>query len=52
MYAWIWRRLPGSTAGKALCLAALIVGAAVLLWIVIFPWLVPHLPLDQVMPQG
>jgi hypothetical protein len=23
-----------------------------LLWLVIFPWLTPHLPLDQVMPRG
>jgi len=51
VYAWLWRHLPGSAAAKALCMAALITAVAAVLWMVIFPWLTPHLPLDQVMPH-
>jgi hypothetical protein len=51
MYAWLWRHLPGGTAAKTLCMAALVTAGAVALWMVIFPWLTPHLPLDQVMPR-
>ena len=48
MYPWIWHRLPGDRAGKtvsAVLLAALLVA---LLWFVIFPWLEPLLPFDDV----
>jgi hypothetical protein len=51
MYAWLWRHLPGGAAAKALCMAALVTAVAAVLWMVIFPWLAPHLPLDQVMPH-
>jgi len=52
MYAWIWRQLPGGVRSKALCMAALVTAVVAVLWFVIFPWLTPHLPLDQVMPRG
>lgn len=52
MYAWIWRHLPGTAPAKAASMATLAVAVAALLWFVIFPWITPHLPLDQVMPHG
>jgi hypothetical protein len=51
VYAWLWRHLPGGATAKALCAAALVTAVAVALWMLIFPWLAPHLPLDQVMPH-
>ncbi len=52
MYRWLWRHLPGGPPGKAT--SAIILATAVLavLWLVIFPWLTPRLPLDRVMPGG
>ncbi|MDR0342945.1 MAG: hypothetical protein LBI49_07440 [Nocardiopsaceae bacterium] len=50
MYAWLWRRLPGRTAGKAAGMITLALAVVALLWFVVFPWLTPRLPLDQVMP--
>jgi hypothetical protein len=48
MYGWLWRKLPGGYAGKiggcvALCLAAL-----ALLFFVVFPWVEPRLPWNEV----
>ena len=48
MYAWIWRRLPGGTRGKALLAAALVLAVVALLLFVVFPWVEPHLPFNQV----
>jgi hypothetical protein len=48
MYPWIWQRLPGKLTGKivsAVLLAAVVVAV---LWFVIFPWLEPLLPFDDV----
>ncbi|MFA7267384.1 MAG: hypothetical protein WC054_13830 [Candidatus Nanopelagicales bacterium] len=48
MYGWIWRKLPGTTAakvGQCVLIAAAIVAV---LFLVIFPWLTTHLPIDQV----
>ncbi|MDR8407916.1 hypothetical protein [Nonomuraea sp. 3-1Str] len=48
MYGWIWRRLPGPTAVKAL-LAAVLAGIAVaVLWYRVFPLLEPLMTLDEV----
>ncbi|HRW18646.1 MAG TPA: hypothetical protein P5181_07345 [Dermatophilaceae bacterium] len=52
MYAALWRRLPGgrwARTGQCVLLAAL---AVVLLYGVVFPWLAPHLPIDDAtLPQ-
>ena len=48
MYGWLWRRLPGPTPVRvvlALVLAALVVA---LLFLVVFPWLEPRLPFNDV----
>ncbi|MDR7301997.1 hypothetical protein [Haloactinomyces albus] len=44
MYAWIWRKLPGTVAVKFV--EAVLLGAAVvaLLLFVVFPWIEPALP--------
>lgn len=44
MYAWIWRTLPGGTPGKLIGSAVLIVTVAVLLFLIVFPWVEPRLP--------
>jgi hypothetical protein len=52
MYVWIWRHLPGPLAaklGQTLLLVALV---AALLLFVIFPWIEPHLPINQVTVPG
>jgi hypothetical protein len=47
MYAWLWRRLPGSTVERAgLALAAVVV-VGVLLWYFLFPWVEPKLQFDH-----
>lgn len=48
MYPWIWRRLPGGTAGKTVGSLLLIAATVALLWFVIFPWIEPLLPFDDV----
>lgn len=48
MYGWIWRKLPGSTPAKLAQCAALLILALVLLFLVIFPFLSTHLPIDKV----
>ena len=48
MYAWMWRKLPGPWPVKAL--EALVAFAAVvlLLFTVVFPWVAPRLPFNDV----
>jgi hypothetical protein len=48
MYAWIWRRLPGGTRSKALVATALVLAVVALLLFVVFPWVEPQLPFNQV----
>ncbi len=48
MYGWIWRHLPGSTAVRALQATVLVLAVAALLLFVVFPWVEPHLPFNQV----
>jgi len=48
MYAWVWRRLPGPRAVKALEAALLTLAAVALLFLVVFPWLEPRLPFNDV----
>ncbi len=48
MYAWIWRRLPGGLRTKAALALFLALAVAVLLLFVVFPWVEPRLPFNQV----
>ncbi|AIJ20144.1 MULTISPECIES: hypothetical protein [Amycolatopsis] len=48
MYGWIWRRLPGPVAVRALIALVLVLGVIALLLFVVFPWLEPMLPFNQV----
>lgn len=48
MYLFIWRRLPGGTAVRLVIVLLLIGISAALLWYVVFPWLAPLLPLDEI----
>ncbi|MGW4482640.1 hypothetical protein ACWEOE_02265 [Amycolatopsis sp. NPDC004368] len=48
MYAWIWRRLPGPFAAKLTIAVVLVLGIVALLMFVVFPWLDPLLPFNEV----
>jgi hypothetical protein len=48
MYAWIWRRLPGGWPAKLVASAILVIAVVALLFLVVFPWLGPRLPLDHI----
>ena len=48
MYSWIWRHLPGGTASRAAISLVLVLAISALLLFVVFPWVEPHLPFDDV----
>lgn len=48
MYSWIWLHLPGNKWIKSMSMTVLLLGFAALLWFVIFPWLEPMLPFNDV----
>ncbi|SHE64333.1 hypothetical protein [Streptoalloteichus hindustanus] len=48
MYGWIWRRLPGSRALKVVQALVLVLAVVALLLFVVFPWVEPMLPFNQV----
>ena len=48
MYGWIWRHLPGPTAVRVLTAVLLVAGVVALLMFVVFPWVEPKLPFNQV----
>lgn len=48
MYSWIWRHLPGPVAVRAVIALLLIAAVVALLMLVVFPWLEPLLPFDDV----
>ncbi|WP_204262320.1 hypothetical protein [Blastococcus saxobsidens] len=52
MYPWIWRHLPGGTATKAVTALALVIGVCALLLFVVFPWMEPRLPFNDVTVGG
>ncbi len=52
MYVWIWRHLPGPVAAKLLQVLVLVALVSALLLFVIFPWIEPHLPINQVTVPG
>jgi len=52
MYVWLWRHLPGTTALRLLQALLLVAAVAALLLFVIFPWVEPKLPINQVTVNG
>jgi len=52
MYGWLWRHLPGGTASRSLISLLLVVAACALLLFVVFPWVEPHLPFNDVTVGG
>ena len=48
MYTWIWRKLPGGLPGKIAGSLILIAAAVALLFFVVFPWVEPRLPFNDV----
>lgn len=48
MYGWIWRHLPGTLPLKLVQVLVLVAAACALLLFVVFPWIEPHLPINQV----
>ncbi|WP_198942793.1 hypothetical protein [Actinophytocola xanthii] len=48
MYGWIWRHLPGPVAVRVALAVVLALGVAALLLFVVFPWLEPLLPFNNV----
>jgi hypothetical protein len=47
VYGWIWQRLPGGTGARIAQMTILALGAALLLWFVVYPWASVYLPFDQ-----
>ena len=48
MYGWIWSHLPGGTASRAAIALVLVLAVAALLLFVVFPWVEPKLPFNDV----
>ncbi|MEU6641452.1 hypothetical protein ABZ863_02775 [Saccharomonospora sp. NPDC046836] len=48
MYGWLWRLLPGPLAVRITLAAVLLLGVVALLMFVVFPWLEPMLPFNDV----
>ena len=51
MYGWIWRHLPGPFAVRVITAVILVLGVVALLMFVLFPWLEPKLPFNNVTTQ-
>ena len=48
MYSWVWRHLPGSSTVRVLQSLMLVAAVVTLLLLVVFPWLEPQLPFNEV----
>lgn len=48
MYVWIWRKLPGNLGGKLAGSLVLLAGTLAVLVFVIFPYVEPRLPFNNV----
>ena len=48
MYSWIWRHLPGPLPIRAVQALMLVTAVVMLLFLVVFPWLEPSLPFNDV----
>ncbi len=51
MYGWIWRHLPGPFAVRVITAVVLVLGVVALLMFLVFPWLEPKLPFNEVTTQ-
>lgn len=52
MYTWIWRHLPGPLALRLVQTVILVAAVCALLLFVIFPYLEPRLPFNDVTVTG
>ncbi len=52
MYSWIWRHLPGGTGSRTLLSLLLALAVCALLLFVVFPWVEPKLPFNDVTVGG
>lgn len=52
MYGWIWRHLPGGTGLKTVQALVLLLAVCALLLFVVFPWVEPRLPFNDVTVGG
>jgi hypothetical protein len=48
VYAWIWHKLPGGLPGKLIGSAILVLAVVALLFLVVFPYVDPRLPFNDV----
>jgi hypothetical protein len=48
VYGFIWRHLPGGTATRAVTALVLALAVVALLLFVVFPWVEPRLPYNDV----
>jgi hypothetical protein len=48
MYGWLWRHLPGPVVARLFLAVVLFCAVVALLFFVVFPWLDPLLPFNQV----
>ena len=48
MYGWMWRHLPGGRGAKALGCAFLLAAVLAFLFFVVFPFVEPRLPFNDV----
>ena len=51
MYGWIWRHIPGPLAVRVVVSVVLALGVVALLLFVVFPWVEPLLPFNNVTTQ-
>ena len=52
MYTWIWRHLPGRSALRLLQALLLVAAVCALLLFVVFPYVEPRLPINNVTVTG
>jgi hypothetical protein len=48
MYGWIWRHLPGGIWSKAVLALLLFAAVTAVLMVIVFPWVEPRLPFNDV----
>ena len=48
VYPWLWRHLPGNTWTKMAAALVLLTAVLALLFFVVFPWVEPRLPFNEV----
>ena len=52
LYGWLWRHLPGNRVTRVVLLVVAAAAVVVLLFGLVFPWLEPRLPFNQVTVGG